>query len=131
MEEVFFQIRFETLYDVIAVVFSFLIILHFSISSYYGIKMIILKGKNKFGWCPEMLVTYESIVWVILFCYILYNTFNNNVLIDNKSFGAVFIRPVILLSGVKTAILQKRRYWATVEKYRIEKYMEEQFRKEN
>ena len=131
MEEVFFQIRFETFYDIIAIILSFLIVSHFSISSYYGIKMIILKGKNKFGWCPEMLVTYESILWVILFCYVICNTFRNNILIDNKSFGAVFIRPVILLSGVKTAILQKRRYLAIVEKYRLEKYMEEQLRKES
>ena len=131
MEEFFFQIRFETFYDSIAVILSFIIIFHFIMSSYYGIKMILLKNKNKFGWCPEMLVTYESIAWVGLFSYILYNTFNNNPLIDNSSFGAVFIRPMILVTSIITAILQKRRYLATIKKYAIENYTEEQSGKEN
>ena len=130
VEGAYFYLNFEKFFDILAIVLSSLIILNFSISVYYGIKMMILKQKNKFGWCPEMLVTYESILWVIVFSYIIINTFLGKTLIDNASFGAIFIRPLIFLTSIITLILQKRRYWNAITKYQMEDFLKQKSEQE-
>ena len=131
MNGFYFQIAVGTIHDAIAILLSLLIIFHHCISVYYGVKMIILKGKNKFGWCPEMLSTYTSILWLILFVYILVGTLGNNKIILSNSFGAVFIRPLILVSSVVEAVIQKRRYLSSKNKFEEESYLKENLEQED
>ena len=130
MDGAYFYLNFEEFFDILAIVLSLLIIFNFSISTYYGIRMMILKGKNKFGWCPEMLVTYESILWIIVFSYIMINTLFGKTLIDNVSFGAIFIRPLIFLTSNITLILQERRYWNAIIKYQMEDFLRQKSEQE-
>ena len=126
-----FYITNNNIYDFIAIILSVFIIFHFTLSVYYGIKTIILKTQNRFGWCPEMLVTYNSILWLILFLYVLIGSLKGSSLIDNASFGAVFIRPLILTTSIITSILQKRRYLVAVNKFRSEDYLKEKLEQED
>jgi hypothetical protein len=125
VNDVTFYIFSKDIYHLFSVILSLVIVFHFSISLYYGTKMIILKNKNRFGWCPEMLVTYESVLWIILFSYILITTLIGKDVIDHASFGAIFIRPVIAITSVISATLQKRRYWKAYYVYREQRLLSE------
>ena len=125
MSDVTFYIFSKDIYRLFSVILSLVIVFHFSISLYYGTRMIILKNKNRFGWCPEMLVTYESILWIILFSYILITTLIGKDVIDHASFGAIFVRPAIAITSVISAILQKRRYWKAYYVYREQRLLSE------
>lgn len=120
MNGISFTVKALGVYTFIALLQSGIIIFHFLASAYYGIRMIIIKTENRYGWCPEMLVTFESILWFGLFGYIFISTITGNSLIDNTSFGAVFIRPLILITSVITATLQKRRYIRAYNKFVVE-----------
>ena len=126
-----FTIAIATIHDLIAIIWSLLIISNFSVSAYYGIRMIIIKGQNRFGWCPEMLVTYASILWLGLFIYILFGTIGESKIIHSNSFGAVFIRPLILVSAVIEAVLQKRRYLLAINKFRSKDCLKEKLEQED
>lgn len=131
MDEVIVHVQVGSLFNVVALLQSALIIFHFSISTYYGIKMIIVKKENRYGWCPEMVVTFESFLWVILFMYISTSTITGNPLINNASFGAVVVRPMILLTSVITAILQRRRYRRALVKFKMEDFLKEKSEQED
>ena len=125
------NVSIEIVQNAIATLLSILIIFHFLLSLYYGTRMIIIKKTNRFGWCPEMLVTYNSILWIFLFIYVLYSDLNGNPVVDNSSFGAVFIRPVILITSVITAILQRRRYKKAYVKFKFNGFLKEEPERED
>jgi hypothetical protein len=126
-----FTIAINTIYDLVGVFLTVLIIFHLCVSIYYGTKMMIIKHENKFGWCPEMLVTYMSVLWLILFVYIFVGILGENKLIVSDSFGAIFIRPMILVSIVIETVLQKRRYIAAVNKYKTEDFSKKKSEQED
>jgi hypothetical protein len=124
-------ISINSIYDFVGVSLAVLIIFHLCVSIYYGVKMMIIKHENKFGWCPEMLVTYMSVLWLILFVYIFFGILGENKLIVSDSFGAIFIRPMILISVVIEATLQKRRYITAVNKYKTEDFSKKKSEQED
>lgn len=98
-------------YDFIATGLSFAIVINFLASTFYGIKFIIKKDfnfvENKFLY---WLKTIISFLWACTFIYIIIRCVLGNPVLQHNSFGAIFLRPLVLLTSVGTAISQKARY---------------------
>lgn len=105
----------NVVFDVMAIFLSINIIFWFTWSTYYYLKYIFLLRKKK-----EIVffLTYINltigILFAIIFWYIILATTIRGNIIDNSSFGAIAIRPVILMQAVTTAI-------GALEKYRKER----------
>jgi hypothetical protein len=104
--------------DVIAIVLSANIIFWFSWAIYYNIKRILLykqtTGKVFFTTYFNLIVSF---LFVVAFSYIIVATAIKGHIIDNSSFGAVVIRPLIVLEAVGTAISEKEKYRRKGSKY--------------
>lgn len=116
-----FYLPSKTIYGFFAISLSFLIVVNYSLSLYYGIRMIILKTQNRYGWCPEMLITVESFAWFVLFGYIFIRIILYSDPIGLDAFGDIYIRPLIFISSCITSILQRRRYLLYKKRLRIKK----------
>ena len=105
-------------FDVLAIVLSINIIIWFSFAIYYNIKRILLYRKTT---GKVFFTTYfnavVSLLFVIAFSYIIISTALRGSIIDNSSYGAVVIRPLILLEAVGTAINEKEKYLRKGGKY--------------
>ena len=103
-------------YDFIATGMSFAIIINFLASTFYGIKFIANKNfvyfENKFLY---WLKTAVSFLWACAFIYIVIKCLLGQPIFDHKSFGAIFLRPLVLLTSVGAAISQKIRYERTIK----------------
>lgn len=101
----------KAFFDGMAVFLSINIITWFTWALYYGIKTIVLYRKRK-----EKLyfTTYfplvVSFLFILAFWYIIIIAATGSPAIDNSSFGAVILRPLILLTAVGTAIAQLEKY---------------------
>lgn len=97
--------------DALAVFLSINIICWFGVALYYDIKLIQLYKKNN---VEIFFMTYFnmgiSLIFIMVFLYIIIGTAIRGFLIDNSSFGAVYIRPIILLNGVQEAISGADKY---------------------
>lgn len=97
-------------FDILGLILSIAIVLFFTVAFWYNCKYLILsKTKGKYD-SIFLVITTVSLIWIILFSYIIVQTFNGIYVIDNSSFGAIFIRPIILMTSVGTAISSKIRY---------------------
>ena len=98
-------------YDFIATGLSFAIVINFLVATFYGIKFIAKKDfnfvENKFLYC---LKTFVSFLWACAFAYIIIKCISGEPVIQHNSFGAIFLRPLVLLTSVGTAISQRIRY---------------------
>lgn len=104
-------ISVPNLLDALAILLSVNIIFWFSGAIYFSIKTIKLyKEKEQvifFGTIFDLVVAF---LFAGLFWYIIIATATKGSLIDNGSFGALYIRPLILLEAVGTAIAKKDKY---------------------
>ncbi len=105
-------------FDVLAIVLSVNIIFWFSWAIYYNIKRILLykhtTGKVFFTTYFNLIVSF---LFVAAFSYIIIVTAIKGQFIDNASFGAVVIRPLILLEAVGTAISENEKFKRKGSKY--------------
>ena len=101
----------KTWLDALAIVLSINIILWFLIAIYYNIKRVMFYKKTT---GKVFFITYfnsiVSALFVIAFLYIIISTFVRGSIIDNSSYGAIVIRPLIVLEAVGTAIHEKEKY---------------------
>lgn len=99
------------MYDVMAIILSINIIFWFTWAIYYNAKRILFykrtTGKVFF---PTYFNLFVSSLFVIAFWYIIISTTIKGSIIDNTSFGAVIIRPIILLEAVGTAINEREKF---------------------
>lgn len=105
------QFNVEEFFNIMAIFLSINIVFWFSWAIYFNIKRILLykkiTGKVFFTTYFNLII---SCLFVIAFMYIIIATALKEPIIDNSSFGAVFIRPLILLEAVGTAINEKEKY---------------------
>lgn len=98
------------IYEILSFVLASGIIIYFSLASFYGIRyFLITRLKKKYDWI-FMMCTVISILWVLMFLYINFESVLGRPPVVYESFGALFIRPLILLTGVGTAILLRIKY---------------------
>jgi hypothetical protein len=97
--------------QIIGMMLSFFIIFFSIQSAYYGIKYIYTPAsiKSNYRWL-YMLVTAVSIIWAIMFSYMSVMTGLGHSPVQPDEFGAVFIRPIILVTVVLMSICQRLRY---------------------
>lgn len=99
------------IFDIMAVFLAVNIVFWFTWATYYSVKRILIYRKKKE---PIFFLTYlnliTSVLFVIIFWYIIIATIVQGTLIENTSFGAVAIRPLILLEAVGTAISEMEKY---------------------
>lgn len=101
----------KAIFDVIAVFLSMNIIFWFTWAIYYNIKRV-LYYKKKTG--KVFFTTYFnlfiSFLFTMVFLYIMIATPIKGSPIDSTSFGAIVIRPIILLEAVGTAINEMEKF---------------------
>lgn len=101
----------KNIFDAIAIFLSINIIFWFTWAAYYNIKVIILFKKRKE---PIFFLTLFnmilSILFILVFWYMILVTPLKGSIIDNASFGAIIIRPLILLEAVGTTINNLEKY---------------------
>lgn len=102
--------KIGTIYEIFSFVLASGIIVYFGLAFYFGIKYFMLtKLKKKYDWI-FMMCTVISLCWVLMFSYINIESLFGRPPVVYESFGALFIRPLILLTGVGTAILLRIKY---------------------
>lgn len=98
------------IYQYVATIISFFIVIFFSISVYFGILYQICKTYTPhYNWL-NIYITLISFMWVVIFSYILIADLINNPVLVSTEFGGTYIRPLILLTSAGTAILQRLNY---------------------
>ena len=100
------------MYQVIGIILASAIVIFFSISFRFGLKylhLIYKKKIDKYCWTSVM-VTVVSLLWAAVFSYVLIMTILGNSPLAVDAFGALFIRPLIMITAVGSAITQKIRY---------------------
>lgn len=99
------------IFDIIAIFLSINIIGWFICGVYYNIKRI-KYYKEKTG--RVFFTTYFNLIvsalFILVFLYVIISTPLQGSPIDNTSFGAIVIRPVILLEAVGTAINEMEKF---------------------
>lgn len=101
----------KNIFDALAIFLAVNIIFWFTWASYYNVKIILLYKKRKEK--VFFLTTFNlilSLCFVGVFWYIIICTPIKGSLIDNSSFGALIIRPLILMEAVGTAMNQLEKY---------------------
>ena len=100
----------EILYDIASLILAICIVAFSSMTVFYGVNyLIITKLKKRFDWIVAMQIAIH-LAWVIIFGYITYQTIVDIPPLVAGTFGAIFIRPVILLSSVAASIWMHIRY---------------------
>jgi len=101
----------ETVCDAMGIILSINIIFWFSLAIYYNIKRILFyKRTTGVVFFTTYFNSIVSFLFVIIFLYIAITTIMGQGIIDNASFGAVVVRPVILLEAVGTAINEMEKF---------------------
>lgn len=101
----------EAVYNAIGIILSINIIFWFSLAIYYNIKRILFyKRTTGAVFFTTYFNSIVSLLFVIIFLYIAITTIMGQGIIDNASFGAIVVRPLILLEAVGTAINEKEKY---------------------
>lgn len=97
--------------QIIGMILSFFIIFFSIESTYYGIKYMLTPSstKSNYRWI-FMMITLSSILWAVLFSYISIMTGLGHSPVEPDQFGAMFIRPLILITVVLISICQRLRY---------------------
>jgi hypothetical protein len=97
--------------QIIGMIISFFIIFFSIESSYYGIRYMLTPSsvKSNYRWL-YMLVTVVSIIWTVIYSYISIMTGLGHSPVQIDQFGAVFIRPTILMTVMLMSICQRLRY---------------------
>lgn len=108
----------KTVYDVIAMAMSLGIIYFSMVGFHYGAKY---RHCRKHGYCIEGIRNKRfdwviaincivNIVWAILFSYVFITTLFNSPPLRHDEFGAIFIRPTILITQALNAIFLEIKY---------------------
>ena len=96
--------------EIIVIIEASAIVSFFSMALYYGIKAWRCEVvKTTCSWLTKY-STILSGIWTLIFLYILVQTVLGNSPLKSDEFGAIFIRPAILLTSVKTFINRKMEY---------------------
>jgi len=96
--------------DILALVLSPFIIINSVIIAYYSLKYITCKTfKTGYDWIAWILF-FVGIAWATIFSYIFYKDIIGEPVFLHNSFGALYIRPIILFNTVALAVSQKLRY---------------------
>ena len=106
-----------TFYNIYAIALSIGIILFSALSIKYGIKNIILNKamREKYPSTRHVLPLIIAGAWLMLFLYVAIQTIIDTGFIDNGSFGALFMRPLILVSCAEGAISRKIKYYSSMK----------------
>lgn len=101
----------DQLFNGLAVFLSVNIIFWFTWATHFIVKRILIYKQRK---QRILFTTYFNLILSVLFAltfwYVILTTAMSSNLIDNTSFGALYIRPLILLEAVGTAINEKEKY---------------------
>jgi hypothetical protein len=102
---------FSTTHRVVGIVLAFFITLFSVFSVSYGIRYILtpVSKQNMYSWV-YIIVTIISGLWSILFGYVFIKTIMGSSPLSPDEFGAILIRPVILVTVAAMAICQRIRY---------------------
>jgi hypothetical protein len=96
------------LLDITAMLLSISIIIINGLSVYFCIRAF---------FCKRMYCSWSfigngivSLLWIATFGYVLYNCVSGTPVLAHNEFGAIIIRPIILLSSTALAIVQEEKY---------------------
>ena len=104
------------IYNILGITEAILIVMFSLLSAKYSLLTIILSKKalGAYNKPNHVLGIGVNILWVVLFSYIVINAFMGNQIIDNTSFGAIYFRPIILLSATSGFISRRLKYYSVV-----------------
>lgn len=98
-------------FDVMAIFLAVNIIFWFMGALYYGVKIIFLFRKRKQKlFFMTLFPLIVSLLFIFAFLYIIICSAIGTNIIDNSSFGAIVIRPLILMTAVGTATGRLEQY---------------------
>jgi hypothetical protein len=104
-------------YNIYATALSIGIMWFAILSIKYGVKNIALNKamRENYPSIRHIIPLALALIWALMFALVTVETFVNPDFIDNTSFGALFIRPFILLSVVEGAISRKIKYYSSMK----------------
>jgi len=94
-------------FNFFSVFLSVSIVLNSIASLYFGTRLLFLKNFETRNCTLIIMKIIVSFFWMCIFSYIFIMECLGKPIFEFNSFGAVYIRPVILLSIVNTAIAQR------------------------
>jgi hypothetical protein len=96
------------LLDIQAIILSIAIIIVNGISVYFCVKAFLCEEMR----CDWLFIANAiiSFLWILVFLYVCFRCFTGNPVLDHSGFGAMFIRPLIMLSSAGTAITQQIKF---------------------
>ena len=90
-------------YSIFSLTLSFGIVIFSGLAAYYTFMWLLEAGKHYYTWLKIALFTMD-ILWVIVFLYVGISYVVGKPLIEPGSFGALFIRPMIFMGALFSAI---------------------------